>query len=340
MPEISAEDVGSFLQIEAEKGFPVDTAQLQIARSYQKTTGGEFVTQLAVRQEQIAQLGAALRAAGLKPVSYSLGLAMLPQAIPPAGSGGRITVAIDPAGVTLLIAAGGGIAAFRTFEASIESEAGEKIVNGAAVARELRITFEQVPAALRSEVKQLFLTGESTMVRQLAESLGLWAKAAGLTIERGDLPEKNVETEMAELLAVNWLAGTGTRDPGHWIPTIASRPEPPGHPQQPVSPRATKGRSPDGIPPGGHAPGYRVGAGENRGGGNLPPDFEVILENRSSAPPTAAAPARCESSRLGPAPDRELARSTDESDGPHRQCSDCVLRARGAILRRRVRWNL
>ena len=51
--------------------------------------------------------------------------------IPPAGSGGRITVAVTPAGVTLLVAAGGGIAAFRTCEASIESEAGEKIVNGA-----------------------------------------------------------------------------------------------------------------------------------------------------------------------------------------------------------------
>ena len=208
MPEISAEDAASFLELEAESGFPVDSAQLQITRSAQHTTGGEFVTQLAVRQEQIRHLGAVLKSAGLKPVSYSLGLAMLPQAIAPAGSGGRITVAIDPAGVTLLIAAGGGIAAFRTFEASIESEAGEKIVNGAAVARELRITFEQVPAALRSEVRQLFLTGESTMVRQLAETLAPWAKAAGLTLEHGDLPEKNIDAEMAEQLAVHWLAGT------------------------------------------------------------------------------------------------------------------------------------
>ena len=142
-------------------------------------------------------------------------------------------------------------------------------------------------------------------------------------------------------LTPNWLTGTRKRDPGHWIPTIASRPELPGHPRQPVSPPpATKGRIPDGIPPGVRAPGYRAGAGENRVGGNLPPDCEVILENRSSAPPTAAAPARCESSRLGPAPDREFARSIDGSDGPHRQCSDCALRARDAILRRRVRWNL
>ena len=148
VPDLGPEDTTSFLQIEAEKGFPVDPAQLQIARSFQRSTAGAFVTQLAVRKEQIDQLSAVLKAAGLKPVSFSLGLAMLPQAVAPAGSGGRVTVAVEPSGVTLLISAGGGIAAFRTCEASIESEAGEKILNGAAVGRELRITFEQVPAEL------------------------------------------------------------------------------------------------------------------------------------------------------------------------------------------------
>jgi hypothetical protein len=205
VPALEADDTASFLQIEAEKGFPVDPANLQIARSFQRSTAGDFVTQLAVRQEQLEQLGAVLKAAGLKPVSYSLGLAVLPKAIPPAGSGGRITVAVDPAGVTFLIAAGGGIAAYRTSEASIASEAGEKVLNGASVARELRITFEQLPPELRSEVRELFLTGDSTMVRKLVDSLGDWAGTSGLTITRGDLPEKNFAAEMAERLATNWL---------------------------------------------------------------------------------------------------------------------------------------
>ncbi|WP_414660040.1 hypothetical protein [Horticoccus sp. 23ND18S-11] len=227
VPDLGVEDTASYLQIEAEKGFPVDLAQLQIARSFQRSTAGEFVTQLAVRKEQLDQLGEVLKAAGLKPVSFSLGLAVLPQAIPAAGSGGRITVAVEPAGVTFLIAAGGGVAAFRTSEASIDSEAGEKIVNGASIARELRITFEQLPAELRAEVRELFLTGETTMVRQLADVLGDWAKAAGLAITRGDLPEKNLAAEMAERLAVNWLE-RGTPDleflppyPGRWALLMA-----------------------------------------------------------------------------------------------------------------------
>ena len=41
------------------------------------------MTQLAVRQEQITRLGEVLKSAGLKPVSYTLGLAALP-AVPTA----------------------------------------------------------------------------------------------------------------------------------------------------------------------------------------------------------------------------------------------------------------
>jgi hypothetical protein len=227
VPELEPADAASFLQIEAEKGFPVDPASLQIAQSFQRSTAGEFVTQLAVRKEQIDQLGAVLKAAGLKPVSYSLGLAMLPGAIPPAGHGGRITVAVDPAGVTFLISAGGGIAAFRTSEASIESEAGEKVINGAAIARELRITLEQLPVELRSEVRELYLTGDTTMILQLTESLGEWAQGAGLTLKRGDLPEKNLAAEMAERLAANWLEGGAPEleflppRPGRWTLLMA-----------------------------------------------------------------------------------------------------------------------
>ena len=226
VPELGPEDTASFLQIEAEKGFPVDPAQLQIARSFQRSPAGTFVTQLAVRREQLDQLSAVLDAAGLKPVSFCIGLAVMPKAIAAAG-GGRISVAIDAAGVTVLVSAGGGIAAFRTCDASIESEAGEKIVNSAAVARELRITFEQIPAELRSDVRELFLTGETTMVRPLAETLADWARAAGLTVTRGDLPEKNFAAETAERLAGHWLENSGPdleflpAHPGRWARLMA-----------------------------------------------------------------------------------------------------------------------
>lgn len=207
VPELSPEDSASFLALEAEKGFPVDPDQLQIAQSFQRTSAGNYVTQLAVRTEQLDQLTKVLKAAGLKPVSFSLGLAVLnaPPAAKTAVPPGVINVAVDTDGVTLLVTAGGGIAALRTLEASIDTEAGEKLVNGAAVSRELRITLEQLPPDLRAGVTQLALTGDSTMARQLAERLKDWAAAAGLAITRHDLPEKNLGAEIAHALAGRFL---------------------------------------------------------------------------------------------------------------------------------------
>ncbi len=204
VPELSAEDTASLLQIEAETGFPCSPDELQIARSAQRSATSRYVTQLAVRQEQLTRLSAVLKSAGLKPVSFSLGLAALPGAIVPAGQG-RMTLVLEPTSATLIVFAGGGIAAFRTFEATIESEAGEHVVNGAALARELRITFEQVPADLRQDVKQLSLRGEGTMARQLAEILGDWARDSGLAIDTDNSPKRPIEQEMVEQLAVRLL---------------------------------------------------------------------------------------------------------------------------------------
>jgi len=226
LPELSPEDASSFLQLEAEKGFPCDPGQLQMARSLQRSADATYVTQLAVRKEQLDQLGAVLKAAGLKAVGFSLGVAALPEVIAPAGQG-RITVVVEPKGATLLLAAGGGVAAFRTCEAAIESEAGETVVNGSAVARELRITFEQVPADLRQELRELSLCGEAAMAGQLAESLADWAAAAGLTIKRDGSPDNQIADQMAEHVAARWLEPSGSEleflppRPGRWTVLMA-----------------------------------------------------------------------------------------------------------------------
>lgn len=204
VPELAPEDTASLLQIEAEKSFPCDADELQISRSFQRATDGRFVTQLAVRQDQLTRLSAVLKSAGLKPVSFTLGLPALPHAVAPAGEG-CVTLEVEPSGATLLIAAGGGIAAFRTLEATIESEAGENVVNGRALARELRITFEQVPLELRNTIRRLSVRGEPQMARQLAEILGDWARESGLAVEVASSPSRSVGEEMAEQIATQHL---------------------------------------------------------------------------------------------------------------------------------------
>ena len=204
VPELSPEDTAGLLQIEAEKCFPVDPEELQIARSTHRSAESRYVTQLAVRRDQLTRLSAVLKAAGLKPVSFTLGLAAVPGAMaPPAG--GCITLRLEPRGAALLISAGGGIAAFRTLESTIESEAGENVVNGPALARELRITFEQVPADLRRDVRRLSLRGDEKMARQLAGTLSEWARESDLAIDFGASSARVVGEEIVEQLATRHL---------------------------------------------------------------------------------------------------------------------------------------
>jgi len=208
VPELSADDTASLLQIDAEKGFPCDPDELQIARSSHRSTSGGYVTQLAVRQDQLARLSSVLHSAGLKVVSFCLGLAALPGAMAAAGEGG-MTLVLGAKGATLLVAAGGGIAALRTFEATVDSEAGENVVNGRVLARELRVSFEQVPADLRQEIRHLVLRGDEKMVAQLAVMLADWAADSGLTIDAGGAAAKSVTEQIVERIAERHLTEGG-----------------------------------------------------------------------------------------------------------------------------------
>ncbi|MBI5693574.1 MAG: pilus assembly protein PilM [Verrucomicrobia bacterium] len=226
VPDLSPEDTASLLQIEAEKGFPCSPEELQIAPSAHRVGSERYVTQLAVRQEQIAQLGEVLKSAGLKPLSYTLGLAALPESAGAAGKG-RISLLVEPKGATLLVAAGGGFAAYRTLEATIESEFGEHVLNGPAIARELRITFEQIPAGLRPEIRTLALRGDAALTEQLAGILGDWAREAGLEIDLGKAGGRPVSEVMIEQLAESYLrAGSSALEflpprPSRWAQLLA-----------------------------------------------------------------------------------------------------------------------
>jgi hypothetical protein len=226
IPALSPEDLDSLLQIEAEKGFPYDVEQLQITRSLQRSADGDHVTQLAVRKDRLDHLSAVLKAARLRPVSFPLGLPALQGTIAAPGKG-SITVAVGQNGATLLVSAGGGISAFRTCEATNASEVGGNLANGDAVSRELRVTFEQVPADLRRDLQELSLSGEAGLVNRLADNLRDWSKTTGLEVRTGISPDGLPGDRIAEAIAANWLETTGhTIDflpvrPGRWSLLVA-----------------------------------------------------------------------------------------------------------------------
>ena len=206
LPDLPPEDVASFLQLEAERSFPCGLDELQVVQSTQKAGGVTFATQLGVRLGQLDRLSAVLKAAQLKPRSYTMGLAATPGVLVPEGEG-LMTLALDNSGATLLVAAGGGVVAMRTCEAFIEGEAGERVVHAATVGRELRITLEQVPAELRPELRRLKLVGDEGLVRDVAEGLAAWAQRSGVRLEPNAQADGQFSQQIAQNIAQTWLEG-------------------------------------------------------------------------------------------------------------------------------------
>lgn len=184
LPALEAADVPGFLALEAERGFPCNVDELQVATAPHQSPGGDnYTTQIGVPREHLARLEAALAAAELKPVSFSLGIAALPGALPD-GARGAITAVVGESSVDLLLAGGGGILALRTLEGAFESEGTEKQIQSDLVARELRITVGQLPADIRDSLSQLNVMGAGRFAQQLAEEIRPRAQALGLKVEQ------------------------------------------------------------------------------------------------------------------------------------------------------------
>ena len=183
MPALSEADAASFLQLEAERGFPCDAATLRVASSRCPLSDGkQHVILAGMPNSHLTVLEQVLQAAKLKPLSFSLGLAALQ---PPGenNSNGVLTLAIGESQVGLQITCGGGVAALRALEGAIENEAGRRTLQAEHVTREMRITLGQLPAELRDAVKRIRIFGPRDLAQQLADELTLRFEAMGFTIE-------------------------------------------------------------------------------------------------------------------------------------------------------------
>ncbi|MGH8024480.1 MAG: hypothetical protein ACRED1_12910, partial [Limisphaerales bacterium] len=189
LPPLPEADAASLLQLEAERGFHSDITTLQLAESRCGLAGDKkYVTFAAVSKGQVEPLIAALTAAKLKPVSFSLGLTALQ---PPSAENGALALAIGETGVGLQITANGGVAALRGLEGTVETEGGRRVLQSAAVAREARITLGQLPAELRAAVRRIRIFGPRELASQLADEMELSFEPMGITAEIVDAYQPN-----------------------------------------------------------------------------------------------------------------------------------------------------
>jgi hypothetical protein len=218
VPELPEADVSSFLQIEAERGFPYGPDALLISNSRFRSPAGEtYATQVAVPRDNILRLEKALKAARLKPVSFSLGIAAL-QSADKKSSDGVLALAIGENSIGVQISCGGGLAALRTLEGSLENEGGKKLIHTDVVARELRITLGQLPAEMRDTVRQVRVFGDTGLGQQLIEELRQRVEPTGIKVERvtayapdefGVKLPADAEVSPAFSLAARHLTGKG-----------------------------------------------------------------------------------------------------------------------------------
>lgn len=183
LPELSEEDVPSFLQLEAERGFPYAPETLLISTSSFRTPAGEsYVTQVAVPRESLSRFEKALKAARLKPVAFALGIAAL-QDPGSSSAPGVLALSLGETGADLQVCLGGGVAGLRTLQDILDTESGPKRAQPDVVAREIRIALGQLPGVVRDAVRQLRIFGRGPLAEQLAGELRSGVRAMGLTVD-------------------------------------------------------------------------------------------------------------------------------------------------------------
>lgn len=175
VPALEPEDLASFLELEAERGFACYIDELQTSFRIFETGGEKHATILGVPRGYIERLEAVLVAAQLKPVSLSLGIAALPDA-----RAGSVTVQIDDSRIDLLLGSPAGIVALRTIESPFDSEGAERRVQAEVLARELRITLGQLAPELQKGIRDLNIFGEHRFAEQLLSDFQTRARILGL----------------------------------------------------------------------------------------------------------------------------------------------------------------
>lgn len=183
VPELPEEDVTSFLQLEAERGFPYGQEALLVSTLRFRSPGGkQYAALVAVPKNDVSPLERALKAAQLKPVSFSLGIPALQNPVKEPFHG-VLTLAIGEHSVDLQVSCGGGILALRALGEAFESEGVQKQLSTDFLFREIKITLGQLPVEFRDAVREVRVFGRGELTRRFVNDIRPRLELLGLKIE-------------------------------------------------------------------------------------------------------------------------------------------------------------
>jgi hypothetical protein len=218
LPDLPDADLASFLQIEAERGFHAGQENLFMVESRAAGAAGQKIaTLMAVPRDHLATLEKALRAAQLKPLSFSTGILALNQTGRETPDG---TIVLLPGahGIGLLVFAGGGVIALRSLDAAVETEGAQRKLDADLVAREIRITLGQLPGGFADKLRTIKIFGRGDATRQFADELSRRVGGMGLKVEAVEQmpvsfsqpPPADFAVSPAVAMAADYLQGVAT----------------------------------------------------------------------------------------------------------------------------------
>jgi len=182
IPDLPEADIPSFLQIEAERGFPCDISTLRLVTSRFSTPAGTaHATFMGVPVSHLERLEQVLHAAHLRPLSFSIGTLSLPIEMADCSDGALLLV---PSGhhMILQVNCGAGVAALRTLDCMTRTSAGRITVQDEVVARETRITLGQLPPECRAVIKRAQVFGADGFAQEISAAVQASLGALGLQV--------------------------------------------------------------------------------------------------------------------------------------------------------------
>ncbi|MBP7141875.1 MAG: hypothetical protein KBA71_08195 [Opitutaceae bacterium] len=174
LPDLPQADLDSLLQIEAEGGFPCEGDELHTVRSTQSLGGRTVMTQLAVRTSDISRMTDLLASAGLRPLRYTIQSAALPEALAEPDKG-VLSLLLSETPPSLIVGAGNGISALRSLPSTLDEPA--------AVARDVRISFEESLDPVKASLRRIRILGSPRDCQAVESNLATWGSSLSISLE-------------------------------------------------------------------------------------------------------------------------------------------------------------
>lgn len=163
LPSVAAEDLRGYLELRAEREFPISVSDLRIAHCTYTLPGGKsHATIAAVPTKRIEAVERLLAAAGCRAVSISLGL---DGCMPRGESRSGLHFLANGNHVDVVISAGGGIAALRSLPGPMGPDAAA--FDAGDFSREVRITLGRLPEPLRAQIREAQFGGAANTAEAL-----------------------------------------------------------------------------------------------------------------------------------------------------------------------------